>query len=47
MIIGVINNILNLMNVSSYWQQIIKGLIIAIAVILDVWTKSARGKKKA
>ncbi len=46
MIIGVINNILNLMNVSSYWQQIIKGLIIAIAVILDVWTKSARSKKK-
>lgn len=47
MIIGVINNILNLMNVSSYWQQIIKGLIIAIAVILDVWTKSARNKTKA
>jgi inositol transport system permease protein len=41
MIIGVINNILNLLNVSSYWQQIIKGLIIAVAVILDVWTKSA------
>jgi inositol transport system permease protein len=47
MIIGVINNILNLMNVSSYWQQVIKGLIIAIAVILDVWTKSAPRKKKA
>ncbi|QND44053.1 ABC transporter permease (plasmid) [Rhizobium leguminosarum bv. viciae] len=47
LIIGVINNMLNLMNVSSYWQQIIKGLIIAIAVILDVWTKSARSKKKA
>ena len=42
MIIGVINNMLNLLNVSSYWQQIIKGLIIAVAVILDVWTKSAR-----
>jgi inositol transport system permease protein len=47
MIIGVINNILNLMNVSSYWQQIIKGLIIAVAVILDVKTKSARSRKKA
>ncbi|BDT70061.1 ribose import permease protein RbsC [Comamonadaceae bacterium OS-1] len=43
MIIGVINNILNLMNVSSYWQQIVKGVIIAVAVILDVKTKS--GKK--
>ena len=47
MIIGVINNILNLLNVSSYWQQIIKGLIIAVAVILDVKTKTARAKSKA
>ena len=47
MIIGVINNILNLMNVSSYWQQIVKGLIIAVAVILDVKTKSAGARKKA
>lgn len=47
MIIGVINNILNLMNVSSYWQMIIKGLIIAVAVILDVKTKSAGARKKA
>ena len=46
MIIGVINNLLNLMNVSSYWQQIIKGLIIAVAVILDVKTKTAKVKKK-
>jgi inositol transport system permease protein len=27
------------MNVSSYWQQVVKGLIIAVAVILDVKTK--------
>ncbi len=47
MIIGVINNILNLMNVSSYWQMIIKGLIIAVAVILDVKTKAAGMRKKA
>jgi inositol transport system permease protein len=47
MIIGVINNILNLMNVSSYWQQIVKGVIIAVAVILDVKTKSASTRKKA
>lgn len=44
-IIGIINNILNLLNVSSYWQQIVKGLIIAVAVILDVWTKrSSKGR---
>ena len=47
LIIGVINNILNLLNVSSYWQQIIKGLIIAVAVILDVATKSGRTKGRA
>jgi inositol transport system permease protein len=47
MIIGVINNILNLLNVSSYWQQIIKGLIIAVAVILDVKTKTNKGAKRA
>lgn len=47
MIIGVINNILNLMNVSSYWQQIVKGVIIAVAVILDVKTKSSNARKKA
>lgn len=35
LIIGVINNGLNLLDVSSYWQQIIKGVIIAGAVILD------------
>lgn len=35
LIIGVINNGLNLLDVSSYWQQIVKGLIIAGAVILD------------
>jgi len=47
MIIGVINNILNLMNVSSYWQQIVKGVIIAVAVILDMKTKSGSSRKKA
>jgi ribose/xylose/arabinose/galactoside ABC-type transport system permease subunit len=35
LIIGVINNGLDLLNVSSYYQQIVKGLIIIGAVILD------------
>ncbi|PIO96120.1 ribose ABC transporter permease [Pleomorphomonas carboxyditropha] len=47
LIVGVINNILNLMNVSSYWQMVVKGTVIAIAVILDVQTKTARARKKA
>lgn len=35
LIIGVINNGLNLLSVSSYYQQIIKGTIIIIAVLLN------------
>lgn len=35
MVIGIISNGLNLIGVSSYWQLIIKGLIIACAVLLD------------
>lgn len=42
LIIGVINNGLDLLNVSSYYQQIIKGLIIIGAVLLDVKTKQNR-----
>lgn len=39
LIIGVLNNGLVLLGVSSYYQQIIKGMIIAGAVILDQRTK--------
>lgn len=35
LIIGVINNGLNIMGVSAFYQQFIKGLIILIAVVLD------------
>lgn len=35
MVIGVISNGLNLIGISSYWQLIVKGLIIACAVLLD------------
>ncbi|WP_243174930.1 ABC transporter permease [Desulfofundulus sp. TPOSR] len=35
LIIGVINNGLDLLNVSPYWQQVVKGLIIVGAVLLD------------
>lgn len=41
LIIGIINNGLNLLNVSSYYQQIVKGLIIVGAVILDQRAKSS------
>ncbi len=35
LIIGILNNALNLLNVSSYYQQLAKGLVILIAVLLD------------
>lgn len=35
LIISVINNGLDLMGVSSYYQQVVKGLIIVVAVLLD------------
>lgn len=40
LIIGVMNNGLDLLNVSSYWQQIVKGLIIVCAVLLDRKSKN-------
>ena len=42
LIIGVMNNGLDLLNVSSYWQQILKGVIITVAVFIDV----KKNKKK-
>jgi ribose/xylose/arabinose/galactoside ABC-type transport system permease subunit len=39
LLMGVINNGLDLLGVSSYYQQIIKGVIIVGAVLLDRWQK--------
>jgi ribose transport system permease protein len=35
LIIAVLNNALTLMNVSFYWQLVIKGPVIILAVMLD------------
>lgn len=35
LIIGILNNSLNLMNVTSYYQLLLKGLVILLAVLLD------------
>jgi ribose transport system permease protein len=35
LIIGVLNNGLFLLNVSPFWQQVIKGFVILIAVVID------------
>jgi inositol transport system permease protein len=39
LLIGVINNGLDLLNVSSYYQQVIMGAIIIGAVLLDSWNQ--------
>jgi len=41
--IGVINNGMNLMNVPYFYQLIVKGLVILIAVYIDVRNKKKRG----
>lgn len=38
-IIGVLNNGLILLNVSPFWQQVVKGLVILLAVIIDQKSK--------
>ena len=40
LIIGVITNGLNLMGINSFWQEVFKGIIILVAVIIDVVRKS-------
>jgi len=42
LIIGVLNNALNIMQVSSYYQDVAKGIVILIAVLLDRKQKSSR-----
>ena len=39
--IGVINNCMNLVGVSPYYQSIVKGIIIVLAVLLDKKTHDA------
>jgi inositol transport system permease protein len=44
-IIGCLNNIMNLVGVDSYVQQIVKACIIALAVIWDIRSKSRKTRK--
>ena len=40
LIIAVITNGLNLMMINSFWQEVFKGIIILVAVVIDVLKKS-------
>jgi ribose/xylose/arabinose/galactoside ABC-type transport system permease subunit len=39
LIMGVLNNGLNLLDISSYWQPVVKGAVILLAVLIDQITK--------
>ena len=43
LLIGVLNNALDLQGVPAFWQEIAKGGIILLAVSFDLWTKRAGG----
>lgn len=45
LIIGVINNIMDLVNINMYWQEIAKGVIIVAAVIIDARKYAKRNAK--
>lgn len=45
LIVGVLSNIMNLMSMDSYIQQMIRGAIIALAVIWDIYSKSKKSIK--
>ena len=44
LIIGVLNNGLNLMGVDSNWQYIVKGLVILLAVYVDFIRNKKAGR---
>lgn len=48
-IVGILNNLMNLLNVASYWQDIVSGIVILLAVLMDIVTKrmSANAVKNA
>ena len=45
MILGVINNGMIMMGINSYWQMVVKGIVIAVAVIIDMARKNPSANK--
>ncbi len=44
-IVGFLDNIMVMIGVHSYLQQVVRGATIALAVIYDIWSKNRKGKK--
>jgi ribose/xylose/arabinose/galactoside ABC-type transport system permease subunit len=45
-IIAVLNTILNLVNISSYWQVFAKGLVIIVALVFDLLVRRYLGRTR-
>ncbi len=43
LIIGVLSNGLTLLSIDSYWQQVIKGSVLVLAVLFDAKIRARRG----
>jgi ribose transport system permease protein/inositol transport system permease protein len=41
---GVLANGMNMMNIGDYWQRVVKGLALVIAVAIDLWSKQQKAK---
>jgi ribose transport system permease protein len=44
-VIGILNNGLNLLNINSFWQLVIKGVVILLAVYVDILKKRGRSSR--
>lgn len=46
LVMGVMNNGMSILGVGIDWQQAIKGIVLVLAVILDIYTKSGNNETK-
>ena len=44
-IMGILNNGMSIMGISVFWQKIVKGLVLLLAVAFDVYSKSKSKSK--
>lgn len=44
LLMGIINNAMNLMYISSYWQQVVKGIIIVLSVLYSIYNSRTKSR---
>ncbi len=45
LIMGIAENVMNLLNIQAFYQYVVRGLILLIAVLLDNLRSSAAGRR--